>query len=446
MARPRVALIIPTLNEEEAIGGVLAAVPRDVVDQVIVADSGSTDRTVERARAGGARVVSETRRGYGRACRAGAEAAGDCDILVFLDGDGSDRPELIPALLAPILEGGYDFVIGSRTRGRRERGSMSAHQIIAGYAVGFALRLLYGVALHRHVPVSRDPSRSIGAARHARDDIWLEPGNADAGGSRRPAHPRDPGRPPPAGRWRLKGFRQPVGNDQGEPADRRDPDPDCLRRTAVMRPNPISDVSKFLTQPGWPTPVFWLLIIASIAIAVYAWRTIPAQRTGTNLFGWAARFFIGALWWQQSLWKLPPYYTDHPGSPFGTTGLAYWMGLMGKYAAIPLQSDFVNNIVLPHFYLFAPIVYAAEVLTGSILDPRTVRPVVGRDRRIADPQSVARPVLGPRRMAVDLFLFARAAIDLCRAPLWPRPRPRRDHRQPHRIIAIGRCARACSRW
>ena len=145
MPRPRVALVIPTLNEEEAIGGVLADVPRDVVDEIIVADSGSTDRTAERARAGGARIVSETRRGYGRACLAGAEAAGACDILVFLDGDGSDRPELIPQLLAPITEDGFDFVIGSRTRGRREPGSMTAHQIVAGYAIGFVLRLLYGV-------------------------------------------------------------------------------------------------------------------------------------------------------------------------------------------------------------------------------------------------------------------------------------------------------------
>src|SRR6516164_3369641 len=134
-----------------------------------------------------------------------------------------------------------------------------------------------------------------------------------------------------------------------------------------MIPNPISDVAKFLTQPGWPTVVFWLLIVASVAIAVYAWRVIPTQRTGTNLFDWAARFFIGCLWWQQSLWKLPPYYTDHPGSTFGTAGLAYWVGLIGKYAAIPLQADFVNHIVLPHFYLFAPIVYAAEVLTGASL-------------------------------------------------------------------------------
>ncbi len=143
-ARPRVALIVPTLDEEAAIGGVLGAVPRGAVDEIIVVDSGSADRTVERARAAGARIVIEGR-GYGRACRAGAEAAGDCDILVFLDGDGSDPPELIPVLLDPIIEGRSDFVIGSRTRGRRERGSMSAHQIVAGHAVGLVLRLLYRV-------------------------------------------------------------------------------------------------------------------------------------------------------------------------------------------------------------------------------------------------------------------------------------------------------------
>src|SRR6266853_1222318 len=130
MARPRVALVIPTFNEEDAIGGVVAAVPVGVVDGIIVVDSGSTDRTVERARAAGARVVSLGERGYGRACRAGAEAAPDCDVIVFLDGDGSDCPELIPHLVAPIAEGRCDFVIGSRTRGTREAHSMSAHQIL----------------------------------------------------------------------------------------------------------------------------------------------------------------------------------------------------------------------------------------------------------------------------------------------------------------------------
>jgi glycosyltransferase involved in cell wall biosynthesis len=145
MARPRVALVIPTLDEEAAIGGVLAAVARDVVDEIIVVDGGSTDRTVERARAGGARIVFESLRGYGRACCTGAESAADCDIVVFLDGDGSDRPELIPDLLAPIVEGRYDFVIGSRTRGQRERDSKNAHQLAAGYVIGAVLRLLYNV-------------------------------------------------------------------------------------------------------------------------------------------------------------------------------------------------------------------------------------------------------------------------------------------------------------
>jgi glycosyltransferase involved in cell wall biosynthesis len=160
-----VALVIPTLDEEAAIGAVLAAVPRDVADEIIVADSGSTDRTVELARRGGARVVSELRRGYGRACRAGAAAAGDCDILVFLDGDGSDPPELIPELVAPIAEGRCDFVIGSRVRGRREPGSLSLHQIFAGRAVGLALRLLYGVRFTDMGPfraIRRDALAALG--------------------------------------------------------------------------------------------------------------------------------------------------------------------------------------------------------------------------------------------------------------------------------------------
>jgi glycosyltransferase involved in cell wall biosynthesis len=145
MTRPRVALVIPTLDEEEAIAGVVAAVPAGVVDDIIVVDGGSTDRTVERALAAGARVVSLREHGYGRACRAGAEAAPDCDIVVFLDGDGSDCPELIPNIVEPIALGLCDFVIGSRARGQREPGSMAAHQLLAGRAIGVAMRLLYGV-------------------------------------------------------------------------------------------------------------------------------------------------------------------------------------------------------------------------------------------------------------------------------------------------------------
>ena len=134
-----------------------------------------------------------------------------------------------------------------------------------------------------------------------------------------------------------------------------------------MKPNPFSDVLAFVTEPGFATAVFWLLVLASVLIAAYVWRRLPEQRKVSTLVQWSFRLVIGAFWWQQSLWKLPPFYTDHPEAAFGETGLAYWMGLVGQHAAIPLQADFVNNIVLPHFYLFAPIVYAAEVLTGASL-------------------------------------------------------------------------------
>jgi len=134
-----------------------------------------------------------------------------------------------------------------------------------------------------------------------------------------------------------------------------------------MNPNPVGDVFAFLTEPSWLTLVFWLLLLASIVIAGYAFTQVPGQQRAGHIGRWLIRFLIGAMWWQQSLWKLPPYYTDHPERPFGETGLAYWMGEMGKHAAIPLQADFVNHIVLPNFYLFAPVVYAAEVLTGVSL-------------------------------------------------------------------------------
>jgi uncharacterized membrane protein YphA (DoxX/SURF4 family) len=134
-----------------------------------------------------------------------------------------------------------------------------------------------------------------------------------------------------------------------------------------MNPNPFSDVIAFTTQAAWTTAVFWLLVLASVLVAAVVWRRLPEQRNLSNLVQWSIRLVMGAFWWQQSLWKLPPLYTDHPEAAFGETGLAYWMRLMGKHAAIPLQSDFVNNIVLPHFYLFAPVVYSLEVLTGVSL-------------------------------------------------------------------------------
>jgi glycosyltransferase involved in cell wall biosynthesis len=142
----RVSVVIPALNEEETIGAVVRAVPREIASEVIVVDNGSDDRTAERAREAGARVVSEPRRGYGRACGAGVAAvAAGCEIIVFLDGDGSDCPELMDRLVAPIRAGTHDFVIGSRTRGRREPGSMNFQQLFAGRAAGLLLGALYGV-------------------------------------------------------------------------------------------------------------------------------------------------------------------------------------------------------------------------------------------------------------------------------------------------------------
>lgn len=134
-----------------------------------------------------------------------------------------------------------------------------------------------------------------------------------------------------------------------------------------MNPNPMTDVLHFLAQPAWTTGVTWLLVLGSVAIAVYVFRTIPGQQTATHVCNWAFRFFIGMMWWEQTLWKFPPDYTDQPGRAFGETGLSYWMTVMGKSAAIPLQADIVNTVILPHFYLFAPLVFAAELLTAVSL-------------------------------------------------------------------------------
>jgi glycosyltransferase involved in cell wall biosynthesis len=162
--RPRVAAVIPTLNEVATIADVIAAIPHDAVDEIIVVDGGSSDGTIAAARAAGARIVT-VGRGYGRACQAGAEAAGACDIVVFLDGDGSDGPEQIPLLIAPIVNDAADFAIGSRTRGKREPVSMSLHQRFAGYAIGAAVRLLYGVPYSDMAPlraIRRDALGGLG--------------------------------------------------------------------------------------------------------------------------------------------------------------------------------------------------------------------------------------------------------------------------------------------
>lgn len=146
MRSPLVAVVIPCLNEEAPIGAVIRDVLALPVDEVIVVDNGSTDRTAAVAAVAGARVVHEPIRGYGRACAAGIAAIRpETDIVCFLDGDGSDVPAFIPALIAPLAEDQADFVMGSRLRGRREPGSLTPQQIVAGGLAGLLLRLTYGV-------------------------------------------------------------------------------------------------------------------------------------------------------------------------------------------------------------------------------------------------------------------------------------------------------------
>jgi glycosyltransferase involved in cell wall biosynthesis len=143
---PFISVIIAALNEEEAIANVINSIPKDLADEIVVVDNGSKDRTAAIAKAAGARVVTEPIPGYGRAFRAGVRSiSSKCEIVVFLDGDGSDCPEMMNRLVTPIIEGNSNFVIGSRTRGTREAGSMTFHQVVAGYMIGFLLRVLYGV-------------------------------------------------------------------------------------------------------------------------------------------------------------------------------------------------------------------------------------------------------------------------------------------------------------
>ena len=141
-----VSVIIPALNEEEPIAGVVREVSATKIPaDIIVVDNGSTDQTANRAREAGARVVKAPR-GYGRACAAGVAALRpESEIVVFLDGDGSDCPEFMNQLVDPIVAEKYDFVIGSRTRGRREQGSMNLQQIVSGRIAGWLMSILYGV-------------------------------------------------------------------------------------------------------------------------------------------------------------------------------------------------------------------------------------------------------------------------------------------------------------
>lgn len=153
MMLPTAAVVIPCLNEEDAIGPLVAEVQHVIHEPglpvrftgIYVVDNGSTDATAARAAAGGARIVTELRRGYGRACLSGIQAAGDVDLIVLMDGDGADDPAALPRLLAPLLAAEADLVIGSRTLGRSAPGSLTPQQRAGNRVAALLLRWLYGV-------------------------------------------------------------------------------------------------------------------------------------------------------------------------------------------------------------------------------------------------------------------------------------------------------------
>ena len=231
--RATVTAIIPCLDEEMAVGPCVAAVLAHGIGEVIVVDGGSTDQTVARASAAGARVVIERRRGYGRALLSGlAAVAPHATIILFIDGDGSDRPDMIPAVLEPIERGSADFVLGSRLRGSREPGSLHSNPNFVRPPCRPADPAALWCALHRHVAVSCHPLRRAQAPWHVRGHLRLEPGDADACCSRKAADRGSAGGTAPARRWRFQGLRQledggasGLGPGRDVPAPRR-PNPD----------------------------------------------------------------------------------------------------------------------------------------------------------------------------------------------------------------------------
>ena len=137
-----------------------------------------------------------------------------------------------------------------------------------------------------------------------------------------------------------------------------------------MRPNPIADAIQFLTGSVL-FYVFILLVVVSLVVAAINLSRDPEQRSLKSLSIYILRFFIGCMWWQQSLWKLPPTYTDNPD---GSGGLRYWVDKMVDGAAFQIQSDFVHYVVQPYFLLFAPIVYSTEVVIAvSLITGTAVR-------------------------------------------------------------------------
>ena len=136
------------------------------------------------------------------------------------------------------------------------------------------------------------------------------------------------------------------------------------RKRLGVKINPLFDVWSFLTQGDMPSMVFLVLLLASIVLAGINLFRSPDQRSLAHLWNWFVRISIGGLWWQQSLWKMPPAYGV---AEDGTGGLRFWMEQMVQNACTALQSHLVANVVLPHFSFFAPQVYFGEVIVAALL-------------------------------------------------------------------------------
>jgi glycosyltransferase involved in cell wall biosynthesis len=142
-------VIIPAYNEEKSIGKVLNDIPKNLVTEIIVVNNNSTDATAENAKISGATVLFEAKQGYGAACLKGIEYLKNNnqvpDVVVFMDGDYSDYPEELPAIISPILENKVDMVIGSRALGVKENGSMTIPQIFGNWLATKLLHVFYKV-------------------------------------------------------------------------------------------------------------------------------------------------------------------------------------------------------------------------------------------------------------------------------------------------------------
>ncbi|MDY6861498.1 MAG: glycosyltransferase family 2 protein [Thermodesulfobacteriota bacterium] len=142
----KTVIIIPALNEEEALPLVLKEIPEHLIQEVVVVDNGSLDNTQEVARSMGATVLYEPTKGYGSACLKGMEYLRQkpVDVVVFMDGDGSNKPEEIESLIEPIKNEGYEFAVGSRNSGKKEKGALFMHQLFGNYLVTFFINRLFG--------------------------------------------------------------------------------------------------------------------------------------------------------------------------------------------------------------------------------------------------------------------------------------------------------------